>query len=93
MPDPRHDSFTTSVAGELMELLALTQGRAFVLFTSYANLRSVHAQLAPRLPYPLLAQGSASRTVLLREFKTTPHSVLLATSELLGRVWTSPVMH
>ncbi len=80
MPDPRHDSFTTSVAGELMELLALTQGRAFVLFTSYANLRSVHAQLAPRLPYPLLAQGSAPRTVLLREFKTTPHSVLLATS-------------
>ena len=80
MPDPRHDSFTTSVASELMELLALTQGRAFVLFTSYANLRSVHAQLAPRLPYPLLAQGSAPRTVLLREFKTTPHSVLLATS-------------
>ena len=80
MPDPRHDSFTASVAGELMELLALTQGRAFVLFTSYANLRSVHAQLAPRLPYPLLAQGSAPRTVLLREFRTTPHSVLLATS-------------
>ena len=80
MPDPRHDTFAASVAGELMELLALTEGRAFVLFTSYANLRSVHAQLAPRLPYPLLAQGSAPRTVLLREFKTTPHSVLLATS-------------
>ncbi len=80
MPDPRHDTFTASVAGELMELLALTEGRAFVLFTSYANLRSVHAQLAPRLPYPLLAQGSAPRTVLLREFRTTPHSVLLATS-------------
>jgi len=80
MPDPRHDTFATSVAGELMKLLALTEGRAFVLFTSYANLRSVHAQLAPRLPYPLLAQGSAPRTVLLREFRTTPHSVLLATS-------------
>lgn len=80
MPDPRHDSFATSVASELMELLTLTQGRAFVLFTSYANLRSVHAQLATRMPYPLLAQGSAPRTVLLREFRTTPHSVLLATS-------------
>jgi ATP-dependent DNA helicase DinG len=80
MPDPRRDTFALSVARELIDLLAVTEGRAFVLFTSYANLRSVHAQLAPRLPYPLLVQGSAPRTVLLREFKTTPHAVLLATS-------------
>ena len=80
MPDPRRDTFTASVASELMSLLALTEGRAFVLFTSYANLRAVHAQLASRLPYPLLVQGTAPRTVLLREFRTTPHAVLLATS-------------
>ena len=80
MPDPRHHTFTSCVASELINLLALTEGRAFVLFTSYANLRAVHAQLAARLPYPLLVQGTAPRTVLLREFRTTPHSVLLATS-------------
>ena len=80
MPDPRRQTFTTSVANELVRLLALTEGRAFVLFTSYANLRSVHAQLAPRLAYPLLVQGSAPRTVLLREFRITPNAVLLATS-------------
>ena len=80
MPEPRSDMFASSVADELTQLLAVTEGRAFVLFTSYANLRAVHARLAATLPYPLLVQGAAPRTTLLREFRNTPHSVLLATS-------------
>ena len=32
------------------------------------------------MPYPLLAQGTAPRSVLLREFKETPNAVLLATA-------------
>ena len=32
------------------------------------------------LPYPLLVQGEAPRSVLLQRFRTTPHAVLLATS-------------
>ena len=80
MPEPRSDMFAPSVADELTQLLAVTEGRAFVLFTSYANLRAVHARLAATLPYPLLVQGAAPRTTLLREFRNTPHSVLLATS-------------
>ena len=80
MPDPRNERFASSVAGELTQLLAVTEGRAFVLFTSYANLRAVRDQLAAMLSYPLLVQGSAPRTTLLREFRTTPNAVLLATS-------------
>lgn len=80
MPDPRSSRFTTSMARELVGLLRITEGRAFVLFTSYANLRDVHRQLEPVLPYPMFVQGSAPRTVLLREFRATPQSVLLATS-------------
>ena len=80
MPDPRNARFAASVADELTQLLALTQGRAFVLFTSYANLRAVRGHVEARLPYPLLVQGSAPRTTLLREFRTTPNAVLLATS-------------
>jgi len=80
MPDPRSDKFAPAVAKELMGLLQVTKGRAFVLFTSYANLREVHRQLDQKLPYPLLVQGSAPRTVLLREFRSTPEAVLLATS-------------
>ena len=80
MPDPRSGKFATAVARELTGLLRITKGRAFVLFTSYANLRQVHHQLESQLHYPLLVQGSAPRTVLLREFRSTPQAVLLATS-------------
>ena len=80
MPDPRSGLFTAAMARELAGLLRATAGRAFVLFTSYANLRDVHHRLAAALPYPLLVQGSAPRTVLLREFRSTPQAVLLATS-------------
>ena len=80
MPDPRSERFAGAMAQELGALLRATRGRAFVLFTSFANLRAVHRQLDPALPYPLLVQGTAPRTVLLREFRSTPEAVLLATS-------------
>ena len=80
MPDPRQPRFAEAVAEEVAELLRVTQGRAFVLFTSYTNLREVHALVEPVLPYPILVQGTSPRTVLLREFRATPHAVLLGTS-------------
>ena len=80
MPDPRNPGFASAVATELTQLLAATRGRAFLLFTSYANLHAVHEHLAQTVPFPLLVQGSAPRTVLLREFRAIPHAVLLATS-------------
>jgi len=80
IPDPRNKDFSRIMAEELSKLLKITKGRAFVLFTSYANLREVHNQLENILPYPLLVQGTAPRTVLLREFRSTPEAVLLATS-------------
>ncbi len=80
MPQPRHPGFAAAVAREVEALLRITEGRAFVLFTSYANLRDVHSSLERVLPYPLLVQGSSPRSVLLREFRTTPNAVLLATS-------------
>ena len=80
MPPPRHPGFTAAVAREVTALLRITAGRAFVLFTSYANLRDVHARLDPTLPYPLLVQGTSPRSVLLRDFRATRNAVLLATS-------------
>ena len=80
MPAPNHPRFTAAVAREVTALLRITRGRAFVLFTSYANLRDVRDRLDPTLPYPLLVQGTAPRSVLLREFRATPNAVLLATS-------------
>jgi len=80
LPDPRHPQFTAAAAREIIGILKLTSGRAFVLFTSYANLREVYRLAAAELEYPLLVQGTAPRSALLRDFKATPHAVLLATS-------------
>ena len=80
MPDPRSPAFAEAAAQQVLELLRRSRGRAFVLFTSYANLRQVQRIAEAELEYPILVQGSAPRSALLRDFKATPHAVLLATS-------------
>lgn len=80
MPDPRSREFASAVAREVVEIVKRTKGRAFVLFTSYANLREVQARASADIEYPILVQGTAPRSALLREFKATPNAVLLATS-------------
>ena len=64
----------------MIEILKRTRGRAFVLFTSYAALRAVQAMAEMALDYPILVQGSVPRSLLLKRFRDTPHSVLFATS-------------
>ena len=80
MPDPRSDSFATAAGREVIEILKRTQGRAFVLFTSYATMRAVQSIAEMALDYPILAQGTLPRSQLLAQFRETPHSVLFATS-------------
>ena len=80
MPDPRSIDFTAAAAREIMGILEATKGRAFVLFTSYAAMRAIQQIAEVELPYPVLVQGSAPRSALLDEFRTTPNAVLLATS-------------
>ena len=80
MPDPRSTEFTSAAGREVVEILKRTEGRAFVLFTSYAALRTVQAYAEMALDYPILVQGTAPRSQLLRQFRETPHSVLLATA-------------
>jgi ATP-dependent DNA helicase DinG len=80
MPDPRSDQFALAAGREVVEILKRTEGRAFVLFTSYATLRAVQAIAEIALDYPILAQGVAPRSQLLRQFRETPHAVLFATA-------------
>jgi ATP-dependent DNA helicase DinG len=80
IPDPRQSDFVGAAAREIIGILKATSGRAFVLFTSYANLREVHRLASLELEYPILVQGTAPRSALLRDFKATPNAVLLATS-------------
>jgi ATP-dependent DNA helicase DinG len=80
MPDPRSPEFSGAAGREVIQILKRTRGRAFVLFTSYATLRTVQAMAEMALDYPILVQGSVPRSLLLQRFRDTPHSVLFATS-------------
>jgi ATP-dependent DNA helicase DinG len=80
MPDPREANFTNAAVDKICEVLEITQGRAFCLFTSYNQMRQVYEQLLARVGFPLLLQGTAPRNALLEEFRITPNAVLLGTS-------------
>jgi ATP-dependent DNA helicase DinG len=80
MPPPKSPQYGDAVAREVRELLVRTEGRAFVLFTSYAMLRAVRELVEPDLPYPVIVQGTAPRGTLLAQFRSTPNAVLFATS-------------
>ncbi|MGH9771892.1 MAG: ATP-dependent DNA helicase [Candidatus Acidiferrales bacterium] len=80
LPDVRHPSFPVNAAEEIARLLEISQGRAFCLFTSYAQMRDIHERVSTQVRFPLLLQGSAPRSVLLDRFRSTPHAVLFATS-------------
>ena len=80
MPDVRDAGFGAKAADEIVALLQLSQGRAFCLFTSYAQMNELFERVRGRLDFPLLLQGTAPRSVLLERFKTTPNAVLFATA-------------
>ena len=80
LPDVRDANFAARATAEIAELLKLTRGRAFCLFTSYAQMKDVHERLGGMISFPLLLQGTAPRTALLERFRATPGAVLLATA-------------
>ncbi len=80
MPDPRDAGFSIAAAQTIQQVLEATQGRAFCLFTSYAQMRDCYERLLPEVGWPLLLQGTAPRKALIEEFRQTPHAVLFGTS-------------
>jgi ATP-dependent DNA helicase DinG len=80
LPDPRDSGFTAAASAEIVKLLELSRGRAFVLFTSYSQMRQVYDRVSLAVEYPTLLQGTGPRSALLEEFRSTPNCVLFATS-------------
>ncbi len=80
LPDPRHPAFVRDSSDEILRILKASRGRAFVLFTSYQQMRAVHDRVSFDLEYPTLLQGTGPRSALLDEFRKTPNCVLFATS-------------
>ena len=83
MPDPRDESYGAALAEWVARFVEDTDGRAFVLFTSYRAMQQLAAEMEPffvRQKMNLLVQGKgAPRSQLLDQFKNTPRSVLFGT--------------
>jgi ATP-dependent DNA helicase DinG len=81
MPDYRHPSYLERAAEEIKNILRASQGRAFVLFTSYQQMTAAFDRVAEAVPFPCLVQSRhAGKSRLLEEFRTTPNAVLFGTS-------------
>ncbi|MFO8239868.1 MAG: ATP-dependent DNA helicase [Dissulfuribacterales bacterium] len=83
LPSPADPGFGSAVAGRVAAILKLSRGRALVLFTSYYNLNLVWQMVQDQLPYDVLRQGDAPRSILLDTFRKDIPSVLMAT----GSFW------
>ncbi len=80
IPDPRNGNTLAERHKRIAELLQITDGHALLLFTSYKAMQDCHKSLRSLVTFPLWVQGQAPRAALLEMFRSTPRSVLLATS-------------
>lgn len=83
IPDPRDAGYHEALAKWIAHFVEETEGRAFVLFTSYRGMHSLAQEMEKFFvgkKMNLLVQGQgAPRGRLLEQFKTTPRSVLFGT--------------
>jgi ATP-dependent DNA helicase DinG len=75
--DPNDPAFTEAVVQAALPALRASGGRAFLLFTTLRALRRAHEMLRDRIGFPLLVQGTGSRSELLSRFRTLGNAVLL----------------
>ena len=75
--DPNDPAFTDAVLDAAQPVLEASGGRAFLLLTTLRALRRAHERLRGMLPYPLLVQGTGSRSELLARFRSLGNAVLL----------------
>ena len=90
MPDPRDAAYSGALAEWVARFVEDTDGRAFVLFTSYRSMQQLALEMEEffaRKKMNLLVQGKgAPRSQLLDQFKNTPRSVLR--DRRFGWAWT-----
>ena len=80
LPQPSDSSYTQQLMQAAVPVLQASEGRAFVLFTSYYAMNQARDYLKQMLPYELLVQGDFPKHQLLEKFRETENAVLLGTS-------------
>ncbi len=80
MPEPRDASYRPRLWEEIRRLLTLSDGHAFLLFTSLQQMKWIFERLREEESYPVFCQGTAPKHQLLADFRNTPRAVLCATA-------------
>lgn len=78
MPDPGTPEYLTKSIEEIIKILQVTQGRAFVLCTSIQSMNALYEAVSQRVEFPCFVQGMLMKTLLLERFRNTPNAVLFA---------------
>jgi len=83
LPDPSVDmkAFNIKAAERILDLLQITKGATFVLFTNYPALRYVSQRIREAMPnMNVFVQGEMPRGLMLEKFRNTENAVLLGTN-------------
>lgn len=80
MPDPKDAGYAVALEKWIALFADRSEGRAFVLFTSYQTMRGVAEKMTPHFEnkgWPLLVQGDGKPAHrMVEEFRSSPHAVL-----------------
>jgi ATP-dependent DNA helicase DinG len=80
LPDPRASDFPDIAAKEILELIRLSEGGAFVLSTSLRMMRMLAKRVGDELDQEWFVQGDAPKQTLLDRFRDQGNAVLFATA-------------
>ncbi|MBW2509981.1 MAG: ATP-dependent DNA helicase [Deltaproteobacteria bacterium] len=80
LPDPRASDFPDAAVKEILELIRLSEGGAFVLCTSLRMMRVLAKRVGDELDYEWFVQGDAPKQTLLDRFRDIGNAVLFATA-------------
>lgn len=78
LPAPNHPDYAVKLVDAILPVVQASEGRAFLLFTSYRLMHKVREYFAGQ-GFRLLVQGEASKQSLINDFKQTPRAILFAT--------------
>lgn len=80
LPEPQSSAYTSSIVEKIKPVLKASQGRAFLLFTSYRAMHEAARLLENQMDFPLLIQGQMPKRELIEAFQSIGNAVLLGTS-------------
>jgi len=80
LPDPRASDFPDAAAREILELIRISQGGAFVLSTSVRMMKLLSKRVGDELEQEWFVQGDAPKQTLLDRFRDQGNAVLFATA-------------